>query len=228
LINRVAFGLPLLLNVEFIDSPTISLITGNVGGVRFEYIYAGRTSNFDVTSKEQQEERVRSSWRRLQRLESADVRLFAALHWLQVACRLELAGNTPWEFMSEILLNLAKILEVLFPGPEGATIEASRDGLRALAFRDEQIEAWFIPALGLRNGLDVAHVSLAELSPAHLEILHTYAETALVKFRMLMRKVMDSPGDLRDGASMVKPDRKAIKLVERLGAALKAAESTSN
>ena len=63
---------------------------------------------------------------------------------------------SPWEFMSEVLLNFAKVLEVLFPASESQTIDAARAGLRELGFAEDEVEKWFVPALALRNHLDVA------------------------------------------------------------------------
>ena len=63
--------------------------------------------------------------------------------------------------MSEVALNLAKTLEVLFPASASDTIDAARAGLSELGYESSIIEKWYIPAITLRNGLDVAHVSLA-------------------------------------------------------------------
>lgn len=41
-------------------------------------------------------------------------RLAAALHYYYVAKRLTEAGNLPQEFMTEIILNYYKVLEILF------------------------------------------------------------------------------------------------------------------
>ena len=49
-------------------------------------------------------------------------RIIAALKYYYTACRLSRVGNSPWEFMSEIILNFCKVLESLFP--------ASRDTVR--------------------------------------------------------------------------------------------------
>ena len=55
--------------------------------------------------------------------------------------------------MPEMILNLSKVLEVLFP-PDGAgrTLDAARRGLTALGFSRTEIEGDYIPAMALRNG----------------------------------------------------------------------------
>jgi hypothetical protein len=93
--------------------------------------------------------------------------------------------------ISHRLLNYAKILEVLFPGPSGRTIDSARAGLAELRFLTGEIEAWFVPALALRNNIDVAHVSLAVFKQGDLEVLHKYSGGAEGHFRTLLARVCD-------------------------------------
>jgi hypothetical protein len=93
--------------------------------------------------------------------------------------------------MSESVLNLAKVLESLFPpAGDGKTRDAARKGLLALKYSEEEIEEWFIPALALRSEMDVAHVWLALLSSDQIEALTAYAENAVSRFRDLLTKVV--------------------------------------
>ena len=179
LIEAVRFGLPLVLGLQYVDAPVVTMVTGQVGGVGFVWQYARRTSAFDVTTKELQEQRFLQSWEQLKvLLPMENRRFFAALQYLHVACRLERAGVTPWEFMAEVLLNYSKVLEVLFPAQDEKTIDAARAGLEKLAYTSGEIEQWFIPAMALRNNLDVAHVSLATFPQRQLRVLHDYTEEA--------------------------------------------------
>ena len=101
-----ALRLPLVLGLQYVDAPVVTMVTGQVGGVGFVWQYARRTSAFDVTTKELQEQRFLQSWEQLRvLLPMENRRFFAALQYLHVACRLERAGVTPWEFMAEVLLN---------------------------------------------------------------------------------------------------------------------------
>ena len=138
-----------------------------------------------------QHERLLRTFRRLERREAdRDRRLMVALKYFRAATRLEQVGHMPWEFMSEIILNYAKMLEVLFPAASGQMIEGARAGLRKLGYDESEIEKWFIPALALRSNLDVAHVSLASFELAKLEGIHGYLEGASEKLRELLTRIL--------------------------------------
>jgi hypothetical protein len=192
LINWVESVLVGLLGLEFIDSPIVSEISGRVGDSSFVVIYAERSSAFDVVTVDMQKDRLRKTLRRLEKRDSSrDRRLTAALRYFIIASRLEQVGYTPWEFMSEVILNLAKILEVLFPAAPSKTMDAARTGLARLGYESPEIEKWFIPTLALRSNLDVAHVSLALFDAAQLEGLHTYTQEATRRFQSLLATVVD-------------------------------------
>ena len=150
-IQSLCLGLPAFLNLEFADPPFVGSVTGSLGGTAFQWILQGLQVPFRPVTQEIQEQRFADAWQRLPLLsdEKDRRRVLAALHYLHVACRLERSGSTAGEFDSEVLLNLAKVIEVLFPGKD--TIDAARVGLADLGYPSPQIEARFVPALVLRN-----------------------------------------------------------------------------
>jgi hypothetical protein len=90
-----------------------------------------------------------------------------------------------------VILNLAKTLEVLFPpGGDGRTRDAARGALRQLGFGDAQIEGDFIPALALRNEIDVGHVELGLFTMDQLKIIHAFTERAEGAFRDLLDRLL--------------------------------------
>ena len=174
LIEGLYFVLPWLMNLSFADPPYVERVDGEVNGVPFRWELREWALGFETTTQEQQEERIAVACERLEILGKPERRrLLAALHYLHVACRLEREGRMAGEFVSEVLLNLAKVLEVLFPG--GQSIESARAGLRCLGYDDPEIEARYIPVLALRNQVDVGHVHLAILTPEQLGVLHSFA-----------------------------------------------------
>jgi len=192
LIGWVHFALPVVLNLSFPDAPVVNKVIGTIGREEFIWAYANYPWKLDVTAKQIQEQRFLESWQRLTLLlPQENVRLFAALNYLHSACRLALAGINPWEFMGEILLNFAKILQVLFPAAEAQTIDAARAGLRSLGYTFDDIEKWYIPAIALRNELDSAHVSLVVLEQEQLQVVHDYTGQAEEHFRELLVRVVD-------------------------------------
>jgi len=191
LIQSIYFSLPMLLNIEFVDPPYVEQVKGSIGGLDFRWELEDWSMSFETTTQETQEKKACDSWCYHYILsEKGGRRLLAAVHYLHVACRLARAGNSPWEFMSEVLLNYCKILEVLFPSKgESKTMEAAREELMKLGFEKTEIEKYYIPAIALRNKIDVAHVDLAIFSPKQLKTLHSYTEISETKFRELLRRI---------------------------------------
>src|SRR5260370_1174288 len=115
-IESVYFALPTLLNVSFADPPYIERVDGIVGSTGFRWELAEWRAEFRTTTQQQQEERFLKAWERMGVIaEPRRRRLVAGLHYFHVACRLARAGSTAGEFVAEVLLNMAKSLEALFP-----------------------------------------------------------------------------------------------------------------
>ncbi len=195
LIQSVYYAFPILLNMEFADPPLINRVTGEVGGTAFSWEVKTPVATLSATSQELQEKRVVDSWLRFNLISSPDRRrLAAALHYLHTACRLLRAGHTPWEFMSESILNFCKILEALFPGTDGGSCDSARDGLRKLGYTNEEIERDFVPAIILRNQIDVGHVFLAMLTRDQLNVIHQYSHSAEAAFQEMLRRMVEYIG----------------------------------
>lgn len=186
-IEEIYYLLPLLLNLEFVDSPLIEQVSGHVGSVAFDWIHEEYEAGCVVTTREIQDERIRSAWYHRGCVETR--RVFGAFTYFRQACRLSRAGYTQFDFAAEIILNYAKLLEVLFPAEPGAGADQARAGLRSLGYSDAEIEACFVPAVYLRHQLDVAHASLAELDADDRLVLQRYVVHAEPHFRRLLRRV---------------------------------------
>lgn len=221
LIQSLFFTLPMLLNIEFVDPPYIERIGGTIGDVNFRWELTDWKMYFETTTQELQEQKVVDSWERHSILaEFGSRRLFAALHYFHVACRLGRVGNSPWEFMAEILLNYCKMLEVLFPSEgEAKSIEITRRELTKLGLDKEEIEKYYIPAIALRNKIDVAHVDLSIFTREQLQVLHSYTESAEFKFRDLLLKVFSKLADKSycvPEYTELSPRREAVKTIESM------------
>ena len=147
-------------------------------------------------------------------------RLVAGLHYFHVACRLARVGCTAGEFVSEVVLNLAKSLEVLFPPVrDGHSRDAARSGLKTLGFSDEEIECDFIPAMALRNEIDVGHIELGLFKMVQLKTIHAFTERAESSFREMFERLLGliESGELDIAPHELGPPRaEAIMLIERL------------
>lgn len=203
IIESLYFVLPALLNIEFADPPVIERVDGIIGDSRFRWELSRWNGYFRITTQENQEMAMVRSWNRIAILADPNRRLFAAVHYFHVACRLARIGNTPGEFLPEVILNLAKTLEVLFPSSGGRKPrDAIRNELEKLGYSKDEIEGHFLPAIALRNEIDVGHVGLCIFKAEQLKILHSYAENAEESFRKLLARVLDkvSSGEFHLGS----------------------------
>jgi hypothetical protein len=221
LITGVFFVLPTLLNVSYADPPYIERVDGNVGASGFRWELAEWRFEFRTTNQEHQEERFAKAWERMGMLSAANRRrLVAGLRYFHAACRLARVGSTAGEFVAEVVLNLAKSLEVLFPPTgDGKTRDAVRTGLRTLDFSDDEIERDFVPALVLRNEIDVGHVELGLFTIDQLRTIHAFTERAEKAFGELFERILKGveSGVMEVAPHELGPPRgEAIKVVERL------------
>lgn len=135
------------------------------------------------------------------------------MDYFHVALRLARQGEIAGEFLPEMILNLSKVLEVMFP-PSGdrRTLDAARTGLRKLGFSDNEIEAYYIPAMALRNNIDVGHVCLSLFKPEQLALIHGYAEYAEAAFKLLFKRLIErvSSGSFEVEASTIPCRRKVM------------------
>jgi hypothetical protein len=207
--------------VEFADPPVVERVEGTIGGVGFRWELKEWHARFRTTTQEVQESAVASSWERIGLLSvPGRRRLLAALHYFHVAVRLARQGGIAGEFLPEMILNLAKTLEVLFPPDgDGRTRDAARKGLSQLGFSDVDIEADYIPAMALRNEIDVGHVDLSLFKLEQLALIHAYVGRAEDAYRELLHRVLQR---VQSGDFEVKPYEptsaraEAVAIVDRL------------
>jgi hypothetical protein len=221
LIESIYFALPMLLAIEFADPPIIERVDGQIGKVKFRWELKIWRAQFDITTQDKQELSAASSWERVGVLSMPGRRrLLAALHYFHVALRLARRGEIAGEFLPEMILNLSKVLEVLFPpSGDGRTRDAVRAGLQELDFSETEIEADYIPAMALRNEIDVGHVDLSLFKVEQLALIHGYTEHAENAFRLLLKRVMERVASGSFEVEAYEPASaagEAVKIVERL------------
>ena len=94
--------------------------------------------------------------------------------------------------------------------------------MNLLGFSETEIECDFIPAMALRNEVDVGHAELGLFKLEHLETLHAFAERAEHAFHDMLERTL---ARIESAAADVAPyelgaaDKTAIKAIERLAAA---------
>lgn len=215
-VTGILYAHPPLLNLTFADAPTIVTVNGRVGAIAFELQVKDHTFRFEVTTQENQEAAFRKSCEYMVLTsDPANLRLVAAAHYCHVACRLLRSAETPGEFLSEVVLNLTKILQALF----GETQDKVRAGLRGLGYPDEEIERDYTAIMAVRHHLDVGHVLMSSLTDQQLNALHKFVEGSPDTFRKMLRRVFDEvqSGRYKPSPQEYEPiDRDKAKVIERI------------
>ena len=218
--------LPPLLNLEFSDPPIVEFARGRVGLTAFRWEHRAEEWRIHLrpVSADRLEKHFAFAFKAMPIFNgTAHRRLAAALSYFHVATRLNVCGDSPWEFMSETILNYAKCLDILFVTSEN-TRDDTRKGLTQLGYTEKEIEADFVPILILRSWVDVAHPRVAIYKSPDLQVLYRYMALAEDKYRKLLRRALDK---VQDG-SFVLPDHGDLSLdsheqegVDRLVAQMK-------
>ena len=206
LIITLHYLIPFLLNIDFAEPPVVKYTSGKVGACSFTWILDSLDSSFEVTTREKQEQIVINSFEKLKIFKgTSNRRLAAALYYFYIARRLEEAGNSPYEFMSEIILNFNKVLEILI----GDTHDKVRKGLLNFGYTKTEIEMKFIPIIILRNHFDVGHVFIKIINEEHLTLLYEYLKKSENDFRDLLTKAIIS---VEDGSNILSGETELLSL----------------
>lgn len=180
------FVLPVLLNIDFADPPVIDCIKGSLGEVNFIWQHKGDAHQFRPRTTESLEQWVVDSHKYMSLFSGVqNRRLVAALHYFHICSRLLVSGNGPWEFMAEAILNLCKVLEILFGSRDDVRI-----GLGRLGYDKGEIEGDFIPIMLLRDSLDVAHPRLTIFEDNDLTVFYKFLYKSEDRFRDLLKRVL--------------------------------------
>ena len=192
-VTSLYFGFPILLNLAFADPPHVERVDGKIGDVPFRWELSEWKFRIKTTTQLKQEQCIVDSWSRLDVISNPkNRRLIGALHYFHIACRLDRSSEQPAEFLGEVILNLAKTLECVFPpSGEEESADAARCWLKKLGYSTNEIERDFIPAIYLRSNIDVAHVQLRVYTVEQLKTVHTYVENAEQKFQEMLSRLLE-------------------------------------
>lgn len=213
--------LPPLLNLQFSEPPHVLYVRGTIGDTKFRWEHKADEWQVHIRSitPEKLEEHVAFSFEHLSLFNGfQNRRLAAALSYFYVAVRLNVCGESPWEFMSETILNYAKCMESLFVTSEDSRADVRRE-LENLGYTNDEIEGDFIPILILRSYVDIAHAKAAIYKTRELKVLYRYMALAEERFREMLCRILSR---VIDGTYKVPQrqdlslDKKEQKILDRL------------
>lgn len=188
--------IPILLNMELTEPIIVKSTQGKVGGVSFIWQLENLKSKIEYATKESQEKKILNSFEEINLIcDLSNRRLAAALYYFYVAKRLVQAGNSPYEFMSEVVLNYSKVLEVLFAHSEKTRDDVKHELLNSFGYSENDFNLKFKPIMILRNEFDVGHVSIELFNQEQLNALYKYLEFTEADLRELLKRVISKVGE---------------------------------
>jgi hypothetical protein len=113
-------------------------------------------------------------------------RMYSAFYYLRHAQRLAVLQPCSESMVGEVILNLAKSLEVVFGSAQRDVI---RDKARQWGIHASEVETFIVPLVLLRNEMDVAHVGIEPLTPAQRQILLDFMGAAMIYIRGLLQRI---------------------------------------
>lgn len=115
-------------------------------------------------------------------------RIFAAQRYFNQVLWLSYSARHPQQFAAERLLNLNKVLEVLYP--HGSKVENLRTQLKKLKLRRE-VRELFASVVYIRNQVDVAHAKLGFLNQDDFSAFHEFLLFATEMTGWLIRHTVE-------------------------------------
>lgn len=214
-VNHLHYLVPILF-IEIAHPVFVKCTRGRLGGSIFVWELQKSNAYFVVGTQEFIENLITSALGNIHvLLKPENYRLASALNYYHVARRLIETGCTPFEFMAEVILNLAKVLQSLF----GQNRDSVRKELRSLGYSDAEIETKFIVFMSLRDNFDVGHIMFAKLSRTQIDTLYAYLENAQIDFNKMFAKIfkLTSEGIYKlKAVSNFSLDRDKEKTLEKL------------
>lgn len=192
MLTAFKFIYPTILNLEFSEPPIILHASGDVGGVDFRWEHKAQEWIISMRTivPEKLEKHVGDSFDNLRLFnDTNNRRLAAALSYFHLAVRLNVCGDSPWEFMAETILNYCKAIEILLVSSKN-TKDDVRKELKSLEYSQEEIEGDFIPLMILRSCVDVAHPKIAIFKPRDLRVLYVYLSRSENVIRELLCRIL--------------------------------------
>lgn len=172
----------------FID---IHSVRGTIAGRRVSALYPADSYSILLASvdAELRDERIRRALQAPSFNNPSYSRFVASTRYFHHALRLIApmeVNYVPYSAHSEVLLNLAKSIEILFSAPSR---DALRARLRALEYTEEQIETQIIPILVVRNEIDVGHPTSGHATPEEVATLRRFVDRSLKNVAAILQNV---------------------------------------
>jgi len=181
----LCFIMPLAFAIEFREAVVARTTTASSPSANYVWQVARSSPSCEIISVETRDDRINAAILNFSTLlDAKNTRLLCAAEYFHKAVRMIEVGAGPSEFAAESIVNLSKVLEVLFPGEP--TRQVIRAGLNSAGVEAGTIERYFLPCVMLRSHFDAAHVKIEGPTPEQRQTLQQYLESAVHEFRIFL------------------------------------------
>lgn len=186
-ISSVSHLLPAFLSLRLRVFVWIQEFIANIGGVNYRLETATHRYGITLATTDHNAEGAMQSIHAWSAQRPEGLHAVMALYYYRQAMRLASLEPDRQSMAAEVILNLAKAIEIIF--------SSNRDQLRSRAaewgFDGQFIERWIVPILLIRNELDVAHVASAPLKLTEHQAVLDFLDRAFVQVHTLLERVLE-------------------------------------
>ena len=208
----IEYHLPAYFSIEMSTYITVEEIVGEIGSnFKFRYELNEFKAIIFTSTEKRRKNHIDEALTFSQLTTPSAARFVLACIYYQQALRFlsPLESKIPSLNMAEVLLNLAKCLEILFGNRDGV-----RKACKMLGYNSEQIESQIIPLLLGRNELDIAHAVGSRIPYECIDILLNYGNRALLNVRSVLIRTGRALGQNEDILMPLKLKKEKIKLLK--------------
>lgn len=184
-----AFNLP--INIETVRGSLIGNILLNgiiVNEMPFTIEYYEASGRFEVSSKENQENKINKMVEVLSGIPVDYIdRIFRSVLYYHQALCCKLSTGDSFDYFSERILNLTKIIETLFGGEK----ETIKEKMKIFDYDDDFIEQKIIMLIDIRNYMDIGHAVVEGIEYEELKVIEIYIDEVEEDIRKMILKVME-------------------------------------
>lgn len=191
LLTWLSTALTQFLSVQvgvFVD---VSTIDGTISGRSLRALYAAESYSLVLARVDNQtrDAAIRASLLGPAQNQSSYPRFAASASYFRHALRLlspRQVNFPPYLAYAEVLLNLAKCVEILV---SGSNRDDQRKEFDALGFTGDQVETIIMPIIIIRNQLDVAHPTSGYRTKEEIAVLRKFVDRAVKNVSQLLRRI---------------------------------------
>ena len=188
-LNWLSTALAQFLSVQvgvFVD---VALVEGTISGRSLRALYPAESYSLIVACVDQQtrDAAIRTSLLGPAQNQSSYPRFVASASYFRHALRLlspREVNYAPYVVYAEVLLNLAKCVEILVSGKDR---DDQRKKFRELGFTHDRVETIIMPIIFIRNKLDVAHPTSGYRTKEEIAVLRKFVDRAVKNVSQLLR-----------------------------------------